>query len=104
MILRAISLAFSLVIAVAAQAQDYPQRVIKMIVPATAGGQTDVLARLLAEKMKASLGQAVIIENRAGAGGAIGARAGAAAELDGYTIFFGNTSTLAVIPAVSKNP
>ena len=87
-----------------AQAQDYPQRVIKMIVPATAGGQTDVLARMLADKLKTSLGQSVMIENRVGAGGAIGARAAAAAEPDGYTIFFGNTSTLAVIPAVSKNP
>ena len=74
-----------------------------MIVPAPAGGQTDVLARLLAQKMQQALGQSVIIDNRAGAGGALGARAAAAAEPDGYTLFFGNTSTLAVIPAVSKN-
>ena len=51
-----------------------------------------------------ALGQNVIIDNRGGAGGALGARALAAADPDGYTLFFGNTSTLAVIPAVSKNP
>src|SRR6185436_20998487 len=81
----------------------YPDRLIKMIVPSPAGGQTDVMARLMAQKMQQSLGQSVVIENRAGAGGALGARAAAAADPDGYTLFFGNTSTLAVIPAVSKN-
>ena len=88
-----------------AQAQTvYPERVIKMIVPSPAGGQTDVMARLMTQKMQQSLGQSVIIENRAGAGGALGARAAATADPDGYTLFYGNTSTLAVIPAVSKNP
>src|SRR6516164_4390579 len=82
----------------------YPEKLIKMIVPAPAGGQTDVMARLMAQKMQQSLGQSVIIENRAGAGGALAARAAAAAEADGYTLFYGNTSTLAVIPAVSRNP
>jgi tripartite-type tricarboxylate transporter receptor subunit TctC len=82
----------------------YPERVIKMIVPSPAGGQTDVMARLMAQKMQQGLGQSVIIDNRAGAGGALGARTAATAEPDGYTLFYGNTSTLAVIPAVSKNP
>src|SRR5437870_10311536 len=82
----------------------YPERLIKMIVPAPAGGQTDVMARLMTQKMQQALAQTVIIENRAGAGGALAARAAAAAEPDGYTLFYGNTSTLAVIPAVSKNP
>jgi len=82
----------------------YPERVIKMIVPAPAGGQTDVMARLMAQKMQQTLGQSVIIENRAGAGGALAARAAASADPDGYTLFYGNTSTLAVIPAVSRNP
>ena len=93
------------VAAASAPAQTiYPERLIKMIVPAPAGGQTDVMARLMAQKMQQSLAQTVIIENRAGAGGALAARAAAAAEPDGYTLFYGNTSTLAVIPAVSKNP
>jgi tripartite-type tricarboxylate transporter receptor subunit TctC len=82
----------------------YPERVIKMIVPSPAGGQTDVMARLMAQKVQQGLGQSVIIDNRAGAGGALGARTAATAEPDGYTLFYGNTSTLAVIPAVSKNP
>ena len=91
--------------AVAGSAQAaYPEKLIKMIVPSPAGGQTDVLARLLAQKIQAAVGQNVIIDNRPGAGGALGARALAAAEPDGYTLFYGNTSTLAVIPAVSKNP
>ena len=88
----------------AASAQTYPDKIIKMIVPAPPGGQTDVLARYLAQRLQDALGQNVIVENRAGAGGAIGARAAATADPDGYTLFFGNTSTLAVIPAVSKNP
>jgi tripartite-type tricarboxylate transporter receptor subunit TctC len=86
------------------QAQSYPDKLIKMIVPAPPGGQTDVLARFLGQRLQAALGQNIIVDNRAGAGGAIGARAAATADPDGYTIFFGNTSTLAVIPAVSKNP
>jgi len=91
-------------IAQPAHAQNaYPERLIKMIVPAPAGGQTDVMARLVTQKMQQSLGQSVIIENRAGAGGALAARAAASADPDGYTLFYGNTSTLAVIPAVSKN-
>jgi tripartite-type tricarboxylate transporter receptor subunit TctC len=82
----------------------YPDKLIKMYVPAPAGGQTDVLARLLAQKIQTAVGQNVIIDNRPGAGGALGARALAAAEPDGYSLFYGNTSTLAVIPAVSRNP
>src|SRR5260370_10668818 len=87
-----------------AQQAAYPDKLIKMMVPAPAGGQTDVLARLLAQKIQAAVGQNVIVDNRGGAGGALGARALAAAEPDGYSLFYGNTSTLAVIPAVSKNP
>ena len=100
-----VALGLAAMVAPSAHAQTlYPDRVIKMIVPSPAGGQTDVMARLMAQKMQQSLAQSVIIENRAGAGGALGARAAAAAEPDGYTLFYGNTSTLAVIPAVSKNP
>ena len=62
---------------------SYPDKLIKMIVPAPAGGQTDVLARLLAQKIQQAVGQNVIIDNRPGAGGALGARALAAAEPDG---------------------
>src|SRR5215471_3330922 len=97
--------ALGVVAAGLARAQTiYPEKLIKMIVPAPPGGQTDVMARLMAQKMQLPLAQNVVIDNRGGAGGALGARALAAAEPDGYTLFYGNTSTLAVIPAVSKNP
>ena len=86
-----------------AHAQAYPTKVIKMIVPAGPGGPTDVLARLVADRMAAALGQPVIIDNRGGGGGAIGAKAVAAADPDGYTLLFGNTATLANIPAISKS-
>lgn len=85
-----------------AQTQTYPTHVIKLITPAGPGGPTDILARLVADRMAASLGQPVVVDNRAGAGGAIAARAVALAEPDGYTLLFGNTATLANIPAVSK--
>src|SRR5499427_1200637 len=101
----ALSAIAATIVARTARAQaTYPDKLIKMIVPAPAGGQTDVLARLLAQKIQAAVGQNVVVDNRGGAGGALGARALAAAEPDGYTLFYGNTSTLAVIPAVSKNP
>jgi tripartite-type tricarboxylate transporter receptor subunit TctC len=86
-----------------ALAQTYPSHVIKLITPAGPGGPTDILARLVADRMAASLGQPVVVDNRAGAGGAIATRAVALAEPDGYTLLFGNTATLANIPAVSKS-
>jgi len=85
-------------------AQDYPIQPIKVVVPAAAGGPSDFPARLASQILPPRLGQPVIVENRAGAGGGIGARAVAGAPPDGYTLMVGNTSTLAVIPAVSANP
>jgi len=84
-------------------ADDYPNRVIKIIVPAATGGPTDVPARLAEQILNAKFGQAVVVEHRPGAGGAIGARDVANAPPDGYTLLAGNTSTLAVIPAVSRS-
>jgi tripartite-type tricarboxylate transporter receptor subunit TctC len=89
--------------ATSAAAQHYPERLIKIVVPFAPGGPVDVMGRLVAQRMAPILRQSVIIENRAGGGGVIGAKAVAAAEPDGYTLLFGNVSTLAVIPAVSKN-
>src|SRR6266852_2196962 len=83
-----------------ADAQTYPDRPIRLIVPSAPGGPTDISARLLSQILP-RLGQPVVIENRPGAGGAIGARSVAAATPDGYTLLVGNTSVLAVIPAVS---
>jgi tripartite-type tricarboxylate transporter receptor subunit TctC len=76
-----------------AHAQSYPSRPITIIVPFAAGGPTDVVGRALAERMRASLGQPVLIENVTGAGGSIGVARAAQAAPDGYTISMGNTGT-----------
>jgi tripartite-type tricarboxylate transporter receptor subunit TctC len=87
----------------AAQAQTYPDKPIKIIVPSAPGGPTDVPARLASQILPSRIGQSIVVENRPGAGGAIGARAVAAAPPDGYTLLAGNTSVFAVIPAVSAS-
>ena len=84
-------------------ADDYPKQTIRLIVASAAGGPTDLPARLAAQILTAKFGQPVVVENRAGAGGALGARSVASAPPDGYTLLMGNTSTLAVIPAVSTS-
>ena len=86
------------------RAQSYPAKPIRIIVPAAPGGPTDVLARLAAHHLQAAIGQSVIIENLAGGGGVIAAKAAARAAPDGYTLLLANTSLLAVIPAISKSP
>jgi tripartite-type tricarboxylate transporter receptor subunit TctC len=87
----------------AASAQpNYPARAITLIVPFPPGGSTDVIARVVAEGMRGVLGQPVIVENRAGAGGSIGTAAIAKAMPDGYTIGMGTASTLAINPAVYR--
>ncbi|WP_162419732.1 Bug family tripartite tricarboxylate transporter substrate binding protein [Microvirga brassicacearum] len=80
-------------LATAASAQTFPERIIRMVVPYPAGGPTDVIARIVAEEMGKTLGQNVIVENLAGASGAVGTRTVARAEPDGYTIIFGNNQT-----------
>ncbi len=76
-----------------AAAQDYPGQVIRIIVPFTPGGAVDVVARIIAPKLSGSIGQSVIIENRGGAGGMLGAAAVAQAAPDGYTLLLGTGST-----------
>lgn len=85
-----------------AAAQSYPARPIKLFVPAAPGGPTDIPARLVAQILP-KLGRPGVVENRPGAGGALAARAVAAAAPDGYSLLVGNTSVLAVIPAVSAS-
>src|SRR4051812_12237439 len=82
-------------------ADDYPNKAVKLILPAAAGGPTDVPARIASQILQPKLGQPMVIENRPGAGGALGARVVANAAPDGYTLLVANTSVLAVIPAVS---
>jgi tripartite-type tricarboxylate transporter receptor subunit TctC len=95
--------AIALAVAVRALAQDYPAKPIKIIVPAAAGGPTDVPARVAQQILPSRLGQPVVIENRPGAAGVIGAKSFIAAPPDGYTLMAGNTSVFAVIPAVSAS-
>lgn len=81
------------VCAVAAAAQSYPSRPVTLIVPFPAGGVTDVVARALAVRLSTELGQPVVVENKAGASGALGSSAAAKAAPDGYTLLLGNIST-----------
>jgi tripartite-type tricarboxylate transporter receptor subunit TctC len=75
-----------------------------MIVPGGAGGPADILARIMAQRLQAALGQSVVVESIPGAGGMIAARTVARAAPDGHTLLFGNTTTLAILPAISKSP
>lgn len=81
-------------------AQNYPQKPIRMIVPFTPGGSTDILARSIGQELSKAWGQSVIIENIAGAGGSIGADKVAKAPADGYTLLMGHIGTLAVNPSL----
>lgn len=78
-----------------AQAQAWPSKSIQMIVPQGAGGSTDAVARALGQALGDSLGQTVVIDNRAGAGGTLGVTAAARAPADGYTILMGSSTTVA---------
>lgn len=86
----------------AASAQGFPNRPITIVVPFAAGGSTDIVARIVGARMGEILGQTIIIENRAGAGGSIGSTAVAKAAPDGYTLLMGTISTHAINPAVLK--
>ncbi|HWP27048.1 MAG TPA: tripartite tricarboxylate transporter substrate binding protein [Xanthobacteraceae bacterium] len=81
-----------------AQAQQFPSRPIRMVIAFPAGGPTDFVGRLLADKMKDALGQAVVIENKPGANGAIGADYVAKSEPDGHTIFLTTVGAVAITP------
>jgi tripartite-type tricarboxylate transporter receptor subunit TctC len=84
--LKLIALAFAALLAVPAAAQSWPAKTVRVVVPFPAGGSADVLARIVSEKMSVRWGQPVIVDNRAGAGGNIGADAVYRADPDGYTI------------------
>ncbi|MET0334322.1 MAG: tripartite tricarboxylate transporter substrate binding protein [Rhizobacter sp.] len=83
-------------------ADDYPARTIKIVVPYAPGGSTDVVARLIADKLALSLKQAVIVENKPGANGMIGAETVARSAPDGYTLFFPAGSVLGLTPLLYK--
>jgi tripartite-type tricarboxylate transporter receptor subunit TctC len=85
-----------------ARSQDYPARPIKIIVPLAAGGLADTLARIVSQRLAEASGHSVVVENRPGAAGAVGAEAAARAPADGYTLFMGGLSTNAVLAHLVK--
>jgi len=85
-----------------AAAQTYPAKPIRIVVGFAPGGPADVMARLIGQRMSAILGQSIVVDNRPGAGGTIGARAVAESDPDGYTLLLGNTSTLVISPLIYK--
>jgi tripartite-type tricarboxylate transporter receptor subunit TctC len=90
-------------VALAAHAQ-YPTKPIKIVVPWPPGGAVDTLGRLVADSLSTQLGQPVIVDNRAGAAGAIGSEQVAKSEPDGYTLLMGSTTVISVNPALRKLP
>jgi len=82
------------------QAQTWPVRPVHIVVPFTSGGSTDIVARIIAAKLTTSLGQPVIVDNRAGAGGTLGSDFVAKSAADGYTLLVGTSSTMAIAPNI----
>lgn len=87
-----------------AAAQGYPEKPLRMVVPFPPGGAADIVARQLGEKLSEALGQQVIVDNRSGAGGRIGAEAVARAAPDGYTLLFASSSALSIGPHIGAKP
>ena len=85
-----------------ASAQTYPNKPIRIVVGFAPGGPADVMARLIGQRMTSILGQSIVVDNRPGAGGTIGARAVAESDPDGYTLLLGNTSTLIISPLIYR--
>ncbi|MCX7933315.1 MAG: tripartite tricarboxylate transporter substrate binding protein [Rhodovarius sp.] len=86
-----------------AQAARWPERPVRIIVPFTPGGTTDILARAMAAELQEALGQPFVVENRPGAGGTLGTEQAARAAPDGYTLMMGHIGTLAVNPGLYRN-
>jgi tripartite-type tricarboxylate transporter receptor subunit TctC len=100
---RALAFAALALLATLAQAQ-YPNKPIKLVVPWPPGGAVDTIGRLISQHITEPLGQPVIVDNRAGAAGAIGSDAVAKSEPDGYTLLMGSTTVISVNPALQKLP
>src|SRR4029079_16108083 len=100
--MRQIVLLMALVVT-GAQAQDFPSKPVRIVVPWPPSGNVDITARTVAPAFGEALGQQVIVENRAGAGGRIGTEAVAKSPADGYTLLLGSSGTVTAGPAVWKN-
>jgi tripartite-type tricarboxylate transporter receptor subunit TctC len=100
---RALAAAALFALATGAAAQGFPSKPLRLIVPFPPGGLVDTLARVVAEAMAVDLGQPMVVENRAGAAGKIGAQAAALAAPDGYTMFLANGTTHGTLPVVDPS-
>ena len=103
LIARLAAALFGLALLTPAQAQTYPNKPIKLVLPFSAGGLSDIIGRITAQKMGEALGQSVIVENVAGAGGTLAATQVARAAPDGYTLLYANASTLTITPTLYQN-
>lgn len=99
----ALALATTVLPGTSLAADAYPSQPIKLVLPFAAGGQSDVIARMVAERLRPALGQPVVVENVAGAGGMIAAARVARAPADGYTLFLPNASTLTIAPHLQES-
>ena len=98
---KAALLLAAVVLPLSALAQGYPNKPIRLIVPFPAGGATDILARALSQKLSEKIGQTVVVENRPGAGGTIGADIASKSVADGYTLLLATSSTHSIGPAIN---
>ena len=97
---RLFAVFFSLFLSCAAQAQNWPEKPIRLVAPYPPGGQTDVVARFLAERLSPALGQSVIVENKVGAQGIVGLESVKTSSPDGYTFVYSNVSNISINPHV----
>ena len=102
-ILLALAAAFATGLVPAAVAQDYPAKPVRLVVPWPPGGNIDITARTISNALSEALGQPVVVDNKAGAGGTIGSALVAKAPPDGYTLLLGSSGTITNAPAVYKN-
>ena len=95
---RLMGTAALLLCSLAVQAQSWPDRTVRLVVPFPAGGATDLVARAIAQRVSQQVGQQIVVDNKAGAGGTLGAAEAARAPADGYTLLLTTSSTHAISP------